>query len=266
MPTKAGQIPFLSLCILSFFFFGMFSGYFISTVCTNNECTHNEKWAPLGALNALIKKTKLTGEIFCSGAVSLWLAAAAGTSANPLTCSIWAVFIKSVSCSCPMCTSPLYINLKRNKNVPFEFETFKSKRQYANVYLPPASPRSPKLGVINRSSPFSIRTKNLSAIKKKYHLWQCTISRCKYLNSRAPPNLHKCFSRESSTIIIPSINDLFSEMHRCIWWHDTTTITVCFSVTITFQIQLDINLCGPQPLNVSKKKKRFVHGVLQTFL
>lgn len=35
------------------------------------------------------------------------------TSARPRICSSWAVFRKSLSCSCPMCTSPLY--MKRNR-------------------------------------------------------------------------------------------------------------------------------------------------------
>lgn len=35
------------------------------------------------------------------------------TSAKPRTCSNWAVFRKSLNCSWPMCTSPLY--MKRNK-------------------------------------------------------------------------------------------------------------------------------------------------------
>lgn len=59
----------------------------------------------------LLRKNRLTGEIFWSAAVSLCPAVPAGTSANPLTCNIWAVFKKSVKCSCPICTSPLYINL-----------------------------------------------------------------------------------------------------------------------------------------------------------
>lgn len=66
------------------------------------------------------KKLILTGEIFCSEVlvvvvvvVSLCPAAPAGTSASPLTCNICAVFKKSVRCSCPMCTSPLYINLQK---------------------------------------------------------------------------------------------------------------------------------------------------------
>lgn len=32
------------------------------------------------------------------------------TSARPRTCNSWAVFRKSLICSCPICTSPLYIN------------------------------------------------------------------------------------------------------------------------------------------------------------
>lgn len=42
------------------------------------------------------------------------------TSASPRTCSNWAVFRKSLNCSCPMCTSPLYINLKA-KESNFQF-------------------------------------------------------------------------------------------------------------------------------------------------
>jgi hypothetical protein len=35
------------------------------------------------------------------------------TSASPRTCRRWAVLRKSVSCSCPIFTSPLYMNLKK---------------------------------------------------------------------------------------------------------------------------------------------------------